>query len=66
MHFQPTLTISEMESKENPVATKKLSVILDATLHRRAKRYALMHDLTLTDLVVELLEERLSQPSAPS
>lgn len=55
-----------MESKENPVATKKLSVILDATLHRRAKRYALMHDLTLTDLVVELLEERLSQPSAPS
>jgi len=39
--------------------TKKLSVILDAQLHRQAKRYAMINDMTLTDLVVALLEERI-------
>jgi predicted HicB family RNase H-like nuclease len=54
--------MSKEETKKDADATKKLSVILDANLHRRAKRYALMQDMTLTDLVIELLEERLSQP----
>jgi len=39
--------------------TKKLSVILDAQLHKQAKRYAMVNDMTLTDLVVALLEERI-------
>jgi macrodomain Ter protein organizer (MatP/YcbG family) len=39
--------------------TKKLSVILDAQLHKQAKRYAMLNDMTLTDLVVALLEERI-------
>jgi len=39
--------------------TKKLSVILDAQLHKQAKRYATVNDMTLTDLVVALLEERI-------
>jgi len=56
--------MSNKETKKDADATKKLSVILDANLHRRAKRYALMQDMTLTDLVIELLEERLSQPDA--
>jgi len=56
--------MSNEETKKVADATKKLSVILDANLHRRAKRYALMQDMTLTDLVIELLEERLSQPAA--
>jgi hypothetical protein len=41
--------------------TKKLSVILDAKLHGQAKRYALINDMTLTELVISLLEERLQQ-----
>jgi macrodomain Ter protein organizer (MatP/YcbG family) len=39
--------------------TKKLSVILNAELHKQAKRYAMVNDMTLTDLVVALLEERI-------
>ena len=41
------------------IKTKKLSVILDAQLHKQAKRYAMVNDMTLTDLVVALLEERI-------
>jgi len=41
------------------IKTKKLSVILDAQLHKKAKRYAMVNDMTLTDLVVALLEERI-------
>jgi macrodomain Ter protein organizer (MatP/YcbG family) len=44
-----------------PKSTKKLSVILDAKLHNQAKRFAVINDMTLTELVVSLLEERLSQ-----
>ena len=43
--------------------TKKLSVILEATLHSRAKRFALMNDVTLTDLIVTALEDRLAADS---
>lgn len=50
--------------EKNQTATKKLSVILDAKLHGRAKRYALLNDMTLTELVTSLLEERLLQGDA--
>lgn len=50
------------EKQQNP--TKKLSVILDARLHSRAKRYALINDITLTELVIALLEERLNKDSS--
>ena len=36
-------------------------MILDAKLHNQAKRFAVINDMTLTELVVSLLEERLSQ-----
>jgi len=49
-----------MQDKQ-PKPTKKLSVILDAKLHGQAKRFAVINDMTLTELVVSLLEERLSQ-----
>ena len=49
-----------MQEKE-PKITKKLSVIMDAKLHNRAKRYALLHDITLTELVIPLLEKHLNQ-----
>ena len=45
---------------EPTIKTKKLSVILNAQLHRQAKRYAMLNDMTLTDLVVALLEERIA------
>jgi hypothetical protein len=50
--------------------TKKLSIVLEAGLHGRAKRMALMHDQTLTELIISLLEEKMastldSQPSLP-
>jgi hypothetical protein len=47
--------------EHDPKITKKLSVILDAKLHKKVKRYALLNDMTLTELVIELLEERLNQ-----
>ena len=50
------------EKQQNP--TKKLSVTLDARLHSRAKRYALINDITLTELVIALLEERLNKDSS--
>lgn len=53
-----------MMDDANHTATKKLSVILDAKLHGRAKRYALLNDMTLTELVTSLLEERLQQSGA--
>ena len=34
---------------------KKLSVLLPAELHQRARRHALLHDKTLTTLIIELL-----------
>ena len=43
--------------------TKKLTVILEATLHSRAKRFALTNDVTLTELVVTALEERSAADS---
>ena len=48
---------------EPTTKTKKLSVILDAQLHKQAKRYAMVNDMTLTDLVVALLEERIAPAS---
>ena len=44
---------------DTPPTTKKLSVILDAQLHKKAKRFAKVNDMTLTDLVIALLEERI-------
>ena len=49
------------QSFEGP--TKKLSVILEAKLHGRAKRFALVNDMTLTELIVTALEERLAVDS---
>ena len=49
-----------MQDKQ-PKPTKKLSVILEAKLHSQAKRFAVINDMTLTELVVSLLEERLNQ-----
>ena len=43
--------------------TKKLSVVLDGQLHSQAKRYALLNDMTLTELITLLLQERLDQAS---
>jgi hypothetical protein len=43
--------------------TKKLSVIMEAGLHSRAKRFALLNDITLTELIVKTLEERLATDS---
>jgi hypothetical protein len=44
-----------------PAEVTKLSVIMPADLHRRAKRYALLHDQTLTQLVITQLSEFLDQ-----
>ncbi|MCP9859320.1 MULTISPECIES: hypothetical protein [unclassified Cyanobium] len=38
---------------------KKLSVLLPATLHLRAKRQAVLNDQTLTDLIISLLLDYL-------
>jgi predicted HicB family RNase H-like nuclease len=38
---------------------KKLSVLLPANLHRRAKRQALLSDQSLTDLIITLLSNHL-------
>jgi len=51
------------DNSKDHAATKKLSVILNAKLHGRAKRYALINDMTLTELVILLLEERLQDQS---
>lgn len=40
-------------------AFKKLSVLLPADLHQRARRHALLHDKTLTTLIIELLNQAL-------
>lgn len=48
-----------MAASPNPI--KKLSVLLPANLHRRAKRLALMNDQTLTNLIIGLLETHLDQ-----
>jgi hypothetical protein len=39
---------------------KKLSILISRDLHARAKRYALLQDITLTKLVIELLEVHLN------
>jgi hypothetical protein len=38
---------------------KKLSVLLPANLHHRAKRQALLNDQSLTDLIITLLSNHL-------
>jgi hypothetical protein len=38
---------------------KKLSVLLPASLHLRAKRRALLSDQSLTDLIITLLSDHL-------
>jgi hypothetical protein len=48
-------------------SVKKLSVLLPAPLHLRAKRYALLSDQTLTDLITNLLTDFLdAADAAPS
>ena len=46
-----------MFTHENQI--KKLSVLLPASLHKRAKRRALLNDQTLTELVINLLANYL-------
>jgi hypothetical protein len=48
-----------MLSDPTPAEVTKLSVIMPADLHRRAKRYALLHDQTLTQLVISQLSDFL-------
>ena len=60
--YNPTNPLFMKE--KTPNTTKKLSVILDAKLHNQAKRYALLNDMTLTELVISLLQERLEQDSS--
>lgn len=43
----------------NPAIFKKLSVVIPASLHQRAKRYAVKTDQTLTELVISQLEQFL-------
>ena len=45
-------------------SVKKLSVLLPAPLHLRAKRYALLSDQTLTDLITNLLTDFLDTSEA--
>jgi hypothetical protein len=40
-------------------SVKKLSVLLPANLHMRAKRQALLSDQSLTDLIITLLSNHL-------
>jgi hypothetical protein len=42
-----------------PAIFKKLSVVMPASLHQRAKRYAVKTDQTLTELVISQLEQFL-------
>ncbi len=51
----------------NPQAgeLKKLSVLLPASLHYRAKRHCLDADITLTELVIRLLETHLNEQESP-
>jgi hypothetical protein len=49
--------------KVKSTKTKKLSVVLDGQLHNQAKRFALLNDMTLTELITLLLQERLDQAS---
>jgi len=44
-------------------STKKLSVIIDADLHNRVKRMALLNDQTLTELIVSVLEDLVNSDS---
>jgi hypothetical protein len=45
--------------KDSGKSVKKLSVLLSAELHLRAKRQALLNDQSLTDLIVSLLSNYL-------
>jgi hypothetical protein len=45
--------------KASGKSVKKLSVLLSAELHLRAKRQALLNDQSLTDLIVSLLSNYL-------
>jgi hypothetical protein len=55
------------DHRDGPVVTgesaldsvKKLSVLLPTSLHKRAKRRALLNDQTLTDLIIGLLTTHL-------
>lgn len=40
---------------------KRLNVAIDADLHRRLKSYAALNDRTMSDAVVELITNELSQ-----
>ena len=49
---------------DSSTSVKKLSVLLPAQLHLRAKRYALLSDQTLTDLITNLLTDFLDASEA--
>ena len=50
-----------MASGKSPEkSVKKLSVLLPADLHKRAKRSALLTDQSLTDLIITLLTQHLA------
>jgi hypothetical protein len=50
----------------DPANVKKLSVVMSARLHQRAKRYALRTDQTLTELVITQLEKFLDSVESDS
>ncbi len=50
---------SAVDSVMNVDSVKKLSVLLPGSLHKRAKRRALLNDQTLTDLIIDLLTNHL-------
>jgi len=61
----------QMSTEQPPASTgvpgrtvKKLSVLLPADLHQRARRHALLHDKTLTTLIIELLSTALNDAEA--
>ncbi len=42
-------------------STIRMNANVPKSLHKQAKRYALEHDLTLTDLLIQVLEEKMSR-----
>ncbi len=47
--------------QSDPARTVRLNANIPRTLHKQAKAYALEHDLTLTDLVIQAISTQMSQ-----
>ena len=48
------------------VSTKKLSIVIDAEIHRELKRCALDEDTTITSLIKKLIENYLAKEQESS